>query len=74
MRTKFNADNRADLCKLRQFYGHGALIHWHHDPTTGRDMEVTSEHADRLMSVGRCVLVVVPIDPESPVEQFRRDS
>lgn len=71
MKTKFTLENRKDLWALRQFYGHGALIHWFNDPTTMRDKEVTAEHADRLMTVGQAVWVIVPMDPDSPVEAFR---
>ena len=71
MKTKFTRLNRADLWKLREFYGHAALLHFRTDPVTMRDTEVTSEHADRIMEAGGAVLVIVPMDPESPVEQFR---
>jgi len=56
---KFNASNRANLRKLREY--HGTLEHTYCDPL-GRLQSVTAEHADRLIAAGKNVYVDVPFD------------
>jgi hypothetical protein len=56
---KFNASNRANLWKLREY--HGTLEHTYCDPL-GRLQLVTAEHADRLIAAGKNVYVDVPFD------------
>jgi hypothetical protein len=56
---KFNASNRANLSKLREY--HGKLEHTYCEPT-GRLRSVTAEHADRLIAAGKNVYVDVPFD------------
>jgi len=56
---KFNASNRANLWKQREY--HGKLEHTYCYPT-GRLEPVTAEHADRLIAAGKNVYVDVPFD------------
>ena len=58
---KFNLANRAKLWALRAY--HGKIYHGYCDPL-GRTMQVTEEHADRLIAAGKNVYVDIPYDTE----------